>query len=221
MTGLELLNSFNIESETYQSGKDKNFYTSQIEYFLNKAQDNIFESYHQEYEKNGTMREGLDKLNAVVILDSDNHSTTQAGKRENGTIWDMPVLFGYSTSERAIDPNGREIPIKPIQEDYYNTNIINPYKKPNQDLIWRVDHGLADGGNVRRRELITDGIVDVSKYYITFVRRPSHIDVTDNTTPLKLGEKPLKELVTEAVRIAFNVKKNKIYPQQKIVENSK
>ena len=213
MTGLELLNNFNIESRVYQSTKDNVFYTSEIEYILNKAQDNIFQIYYNEFEKTETVRAGLDKLITIVDLTVSNHSSDQEGVKSNGIIWDMPTNFGYSTEESVKDSNDRYIKVKPIARDYYNSNINNPYKKPSKDLVWRLDHKPVTVGGVRRRELVTDGIVEISNYYITYIIRPSVIDVSDNEIELQLGKKPIKELIDEAILIAYGINRNKTYQQ--------
>jgi hypothetical protein len=34
-----------------------------------------------------------------------------------------------------------DVKVKPVDDDYYHLNINNPYKKPDQDEIWRMDYG--------------------------------------------------------------------------------
>jgi hypothetical protein len=34
--------------------------------------------------------------------------------------------------------------VKPIDDDYYHMNINNPHKKPDHELVWRMDYGQLD-----------------------------------------------------------------------------
>lgn len=213
MTGLELLNRFNIESKVYQLTKNSLFYTNEIEYILNKAQDNVFQKYYDEFEKTESIRAGLDKLITVVELTVSDKSADQSGIKLNGTIYDMPEDFGYSTEESVKDSNDRYITVKPISRDYYNVNIINPYKKPDKDLIWRLDRKPTAIGGVRRKELVTDGDIIMTNYNITYIIRPSTINVANNEIQLQLGLKAIKELINEAIIIAYGINRNKIYQQ--------
>lgn len=45
------------------------------------------------------------------------------------------------------------VKVKPIDDDYYHDNIKNPYKKPNHDLIWRLDYGKKDEDTYISKEI--------------------------------------------------------------------
>ena len=218
MTGLELLNAFNIEGRTFQKGSDMKFQTTEIQYLLNKAQDIIFQKYYEKFDQGEDKRFALDGLITVAKLAwSTDASTNQDGVKTNGRMWKMPSNFYYSVEESAVDSDDNFIRIKPIGRDYYNININNPMKKPSTSLAWRLDHKpsaddtVAPDTNIyKRRETISADGVTLIEYIITYIKYPASIDVTDNTDEIELGYKATNEIIAEAINIAYATDKDQI-----------
>ena len=211
MTGLQALDSFNIESRVFQNTSEAEFKTTEIEYLLNKAQDIVFQMYYERFEQSEDKRFALDELITVAELDwATYQSTNQDGVKSNGRIWKMPSDFFYSVEESALDSSSNFIKVKPIGRDYYNLNIDNPLKNPNNSLAWRLDHKPYSGEDLKRRETISSSSVTISTYMITYIKRPAEIDITDSSTEIELGYKATKELITEAVKLAYSTEKDTV-----------
>ena len=214
MNSVQIHNAFNIEAGSY---KDKKIFdTLAVDYYINKAQDNIFQKYYERFEKAEDKRFALDELITVSELSSSTDlSSNQEGIKENGVIWAMPEYFHYSVEESAIDDDSNIIPVKPITRDFYNSNIKNPFTKPNHEIIWRLDHKpstddtpFSDGTYPKRRELITDGR-DIVTYVVTYIKRPTELNIASNVV-CDLGYKATGELVIEAVRLAYSSDKDTV-----------
>lgn len=212
MTGLEALNNFNIESRSFQKTSEIKFQTSEIQYLLNRGQDEVFQKYYDEFEKSEYKRFALDELITPVILANPaDLSVNQAGAKTNGLIWKMPSNLYYIVEENGTtDSDDNFIRIKPIKRDYYSINLDNPLKRPDVDLAWRLDHKPYPGEDLKRRETITADGITLIYYNITYIKRPAEIDVTDNTTELELGYRALKEVISEAVKMAYAVDKDRL-----------
>jgi len=222
MTGLELLNAFNIEGRTFQKTSKTKFETSEIQYLLNKAQDITFQKYYDRFEQSEDKRFGLDELITVAnLVWATDQSVDQVGIKPYGRIWKMPVDFFYSVEENGLDSLGNFIRIKPIGRDYYNLNIINPLKKPDSTLAWRLDHKPYAGEDLKRRETVSNDSVILDQYTITYIKRPADIDITDSTNEIELGYKATQELISEAIALAYGVDKDQVGYQITNNENNK
>lgn len=213
MTGLEALNDFNIQAGMYQNTSENKFKTAEIQFLLNRAQDEVFQKSYEKFEKSEDKRFDLDELITPASLTTPGDlSASQTGAKTNGLIWKMPSNFYYPVEESGIDSNGNFIRIKPIKRDYYSVNLDNPLKQPYQDLAWRLDHqpNAGDGTNIKRRETVTTTGVTLATYNITYIKRPADIDVTDNTTELELGYQAMRKVISEAVKMAYAVDKDQL-----------
>ena len=71
----------------------------------------------------------------------------------------------------------------PAAHDEYNLNYYNPYKKPwtngVQGVIWRLEHGTQDVNSTPRKihGLITDGVFDITEYYMRYIKYPTDIQI--------------------------------------------
>lgn len=100
--------------------------------------------------------------------------------------------------------------IKPITHDEYNINRNNPFKKPYEQLLWRMDYqGKALTSN---HEIVTDGVITVKYYMLRYYRRPRPIIVGNitprmiegysNVTECELNSIVHREIIDEAIMIA-------------------
>jgi hypothetical protein len=116
----------------------------------------------------------------------------QAGALPGEKLWAIPVdcmipiYEGCTTDIPQCNTNpplfNRIITI-PISHDEYNLNYFNPYKKPwtngVQGVIWRLEHGTQNVGVTPRKihGLITDGIFDITQYYMRYIKYPTDIQI--------------------------------------------
>tara|TARA_R100001463_G_scaffold26997_7_gene62888 strand:+ start:11249 stop:11980 length:732 start_codon:yes stop_codon:yes gene_type:complete len=85
---------------------------------------------------------------------------------------------GATASER--------VPVKPIREDYYNANVKNPYKRPDNGLVWRIDASRTDTtlpvtSTKKRHELVLGTGSTFNTYHLSYIKYPKSIDVSDTT----------------------------------------
>lgn len=139
----------------------------------------------------------------------------------------LPTDFLYCLSERAdlkfkvahdcYAQNSiiKDVKVKPITHDYYIDNIISPFKKPYEELIWRLNVASDKGGS-KMIELITDKNTEVYKYYVRYIKRPKPIIVGTGvtldgySTPLscELDAMIHREIITLAVEDAIEISKD-------------
>jgi hypothetical protein len=72
-----------------------------------------------------------------------------------------------------------ELVVRPITHDQYTINYFNPFKKPYDELCWRIDFSkeVALGTYPRRHEIITDGTYTIEEYSVRYYKRPPPIIV--------------------------------------------
>jgi hypothetical protein len=219
------------------------YLSSEIEEFLNKAQEQkLYQTYtpkgnkYQEgLEETEKRRKDLSELTRNVNLSVTDQSSSQVGTEPNGVFYDLPLDFLYTMSEEititstnsCID--GSRVQVKPITHDEYTINRRNPWKRPDETLVWRLEFSREVPGatEAKRHELITDGVSitpsQISNYQIRYIKRPRQIVI--NASPAlavdcELDESVHREIVDIAVRIATGITDPQQY-QFKIAEQSK
>ena len=167
--------------------------------------------------------------------DSDNR---QIGSKADGTFFELPTDFLYTIQEEATieDPCATQpvdtaepkitkiIEVKPITHDYYLKNKKNPYKKPYDELVWRLDFskvkfsstpngGTAENKEHKRHELITDANTTVTEYRVRYIKKPNPIITATGITiegvttvsNCELNSITHRAIVDEAVALASGV----------------
>ena len=183
----------------------------EIESFLNKAQLQYVKS-HYDFKKNRS-KEGVEEtekrrkdLAELIRNANPTVSLNQLGTNPNGTFYDLPSDLMYTLKEEVsitseddcID--GKRISVKPVTHDEYNAYIYNPFKKPDDTLVWRMDFSPFQSV-IKRHELITDGTYTISQYHLRYIKAPNNISITNNITS-ELNSNIHEEIVDIAVRMA-------------------
>lgn len=131
-------------------------------------------------------------------------STSQVGRLEGGTFYDLPEDFMYTIYERATTDVlqcgtvGKTVYVKAdIKvmshqeiERFRNNKYKKPYAKDYGDgLVWRLGFERENDGYVdlsaqtnKRHQLVTDGTFQITDYSISYVRYPDEI-IVDRDTP--------------------------------------
>lgn len=184
-----------------------------IEYYLNLAQYSIVDEFYAQYENNERARKILANLIYNVDLTRTSVANSQAGVHPHGEYWDLPTGLLYILKEEAtinVDSCGRttavtgnyqRVYVKPINVDYYNMHSTNPFKKPYEGLVWRLD---ITNGNDRSHELITDGH-QVYLYHVTYLKEPVDMSINNNVS-CELMSWIHQDIVERAVKIAIEAK---------------
>ena len=115
-------------------------------------------------------------------------SSSQVGVHPGGIFLDLPAGFLYAIEESAITDAipGQEVNVLPVRHDTYRANIRNPYKKPYDRLVWRMDYSrnvadetYNDVNAPRRTELIPGDTNNLEEYRVRYLQSPPDIVVNE------------------------------------------
>jgi hypothetical protein len=230
MTSTEMKKEFLILYDKITNFDAPGYKDSEIETFLNKAQeryilrilDVLGDKYRQGFEATEIRRKGLSELLKSVTLTTADVSANQAGVMENGTFFDLPTDFLFAMQEHAFIAStddcidGDRTKIKPVTHDEYNSSVNNPFKKPYEGLIWRLD--IESDGGIKRHELVCSSDFTVSEYHLRYLKQPANIVI--GTQDCELNSITHRSIIDEAVSIAAGVTDPETY-QIKINEQQR
>lgn len=195
MTTAELHHEFNLEWRANANNINRIFYSYEIDKFLNKAQETIIERYYKDFEKSEKSREAVKEL----IRKADG-VYQGVGNKTNGRIYN--VTKPRYILEEYILSGTTEITVKPLTRDEYQANKKNPFKKPYDELVWKIDSVGGTGDN--NIELITDGATTITSYHVIYIKEPEELDMVESpTAENELSESAQEEMILEAVRQAY------------------
>jgi hypothetical protein len=216
MTAEEMQYNFELKVGTLKS-VSKPWLSYDIDQFLNKAMDDIIDGRYSDreednrefFEKDEKVRLELTELIASVLITSSSFDTSNPALHANGAFITVPDDFLYALNEECsvtyTDCNSDTVTITsnvmPVKHDEYSINRLNPFKKPYNQLVWRLDYG-SPTGDTKRHELITDGSFDIQNYTLRYLRRPNRIDIVAGND-CELNASLHEEIVDRAVRIAL------------------
>jgi len=124
---------------------------------------------------------------------ADITATTAGNHGSNSLFVELPENYLYTVNEEATisftscgTTASERVSVKPIREDYYNANVKNPYKRPDNGLVWRMDASRTlDSAPVtdttKRHELILGDNTTFNTYHVSYIVHPKEIDITDPT----------------------------------------
>lgn len=152
---------------------------------------------------------------------------------EGGVFLDLPSDYWLAIQERTdlkvikasgcydIDDIITDVWTKPITHDYYIGNISNPFKKPYEELVWRVSTGVEffesqnDIPPSTTFELVIGKGLEVSKYKLRYIKKPTPIilstDIIDGVQGPKsceLHPSLHREIIDKAVEMAVEISKD-------------
>jgi len=192
-----------------KTGIRKYFQTYQIEQFLNEAYDQYINELAKEFEINEKARKALSRY--TLRLELDELTAPNFNKIDSSS-----KLFGISDAdkdlndilllvvEEHVEASTGPVKVKPVTHDYYFANIQNKYKRPYEDLVWRLDISI-DTETVDKRyeaihELVSRNIV-YTDYVITFIRKYEPVSIKDDSE-IYLPDVDCKNIATLAVSLA-------------------
>lgn len=208
MTNLQLQARFEQRLQNHIK-KKLDIRTIDIEFYLNEGYRRFTEYWYSLYEDNETARKRLSPLVVSTTLTRAG-AYSGAGNHPNGELWDLPETCKYVVLEQVdislIDCHGdpttkTRVNVKPVKTDYYNLHIGNPYKKPYNELVWRLDvgskiHELIHGTDTTR----------IENYHITYLTIPNTITLltgTPETTSIEIEEEFHEEIIDKALEVAI------------------
>jgi hypothetical protein len=222
MTAAEMRQNFLVLYDKVTNFAAPGYEDDEIALFLNKAQLQYVKrtynykgnNYREGFEETEKRRKDLSELVRNAELTSTDVSSDQTGVSPNGVFYDLPKKVLYvlreevtlSSSDSCID--GNRIAVKPVTHDEYAINIRNPFKKPDETMVWRLDYSRESANNFynKRHELVPGSTYTIDTYHLRYLKIPRDI-IIDDTTPVdcELEESTHPEIVDIAVRIASGI----------------
>jgi hypothetical protein len=182
----------------------------EIQDYLNEAQEKETREMYENFEKTELDRTELSSL--IRNHASTVFATGAAETHPNGHVVNIPSTVWFPIEERCsityTDCNSvnqtKNARVLPITHDEYNMNVNNPYAKPFEDLVWRMELG-ATGSYYKRHELITDGSITLNSYNLRYLKRPVDIDLI-NGVDSELDPTIHDHIIDRAVQIALQAR---------------
>lgn len=236
MTSQEMKDAFLLEFDNIASFTAPGYIDSEINYFLNRGQENYVKfgynpnsnagkEGYEETEKRSKDLSELDRFATISIFSAGNHP--------NSFFVSLPDKFWLTTKEEAeityIDDCGESVtdrvPVKAITKNYYNANISNPDKQPYPELLWRLDFSRGNTNlpvsitNNKQHELVTFTGSTINNYFVSYIKYPNQIDVVTVGADCELDPASHYKIVSLAVELAIENSKSQRFQTKKIQES--
>lgn len=194
--------------------------------FLTQAQQEIVITIRKGNSYSEENKRILDVLKTYADV-----GTFTAGPYPNSFWGDLPDGFSVINEVASLTTTAdhfypsrsfTDVKVKPIDDDFYHLNKNNPYRKPDQDEIWRLDYGQDDSGWKGKLVYVIEGNTTLTSVRVHYYRKPSPIiipdsgysagdtldgvDLTAHTTnglDSELNEIIHREIVDRAVKLAY------------------
>ena len=187
MTETELSNEFDILYDNVASKNapgldlyEKSVYFTKAQLELVKTHYSMDNKYQRGFEGSEKRRTDLKEL----IVDNKTSTVTTSTRNistqskffvvpDNVFLIIREAATINSTTDNCV--NNKIVDVVPKTHDEFNIQIKNPFKKPDKDLVWRIDYSKqADSKNV---ELISP--YDIVSYHLRYIKFPNPIILTD------------------------------------------
>lgn len=235
MTSAQMKDSFLLEFDNIASFTAPGYLDSEINYFLNRAQENYVKfGYNpnanagkEGYEETEKRTKDLSELDRFF-----NITTFSTGNHPNSYFVSLPDKLWLVTKEEAdityVDDCGDtvtdRIEIRPVTKNYYNACIENPDKQPYSELLWRMDFSRVNPNlpvsvtNPKQHELVAFTGCTLNNYYGSYIKYPNQIDVTLTTADCELDSATHYKVVSLAVELAVENSKSERFQTKKMQE---
>ena len=163
------------------------------------------------FEEDQKRRDDLRNLIKNDIISPNDFSSDN--NKPNGLFFSLPEDYRHSINEEALLEGAGRISVKPITHDRYNKIMDDPFNKPTENSVYRLDFS----GDTH--ELISEG--NVLEYHLRYISNPTEIGSTqDNETQnCDLADHTHKEIVRMAVLEALENIESPRYQSSKIELN--
>jgi len=209
MTAAEMLTAFKFGLDKFDSLNYPNFEPLEIDLLLNQAQDRFVK---QRYGSTNTKRQSFeetqkrtDDLKNVVKSAILTPLANQILNKPNGVFIQLPTDYWFALNEECdlqyTNCNSTLTTtrpgIKPIQHDDYNKTIKDPFNKPWEEEVVRLESDTYI-------ELITADNQTIQTYYLRYIKKPVRIDsVSSTNVNCELSDHAHQEIVDMTIAIAL------------------
>jgi hypothetical protein len=238
MTNAEILSYMKLRYDAFASQDAPGYDDQDYSTLFNSAQKIFEKSLYNEY--GNISRKGAEETEkrSKDLSELKDHAVITApfssGDHPNSFFVNLPDLFWVALKEECdvtyTDSCNNQvtarIQVKPVKEDYYNVNVKNPYKRPYEELVWRIDRERGNTtaplsvSNRKRHEIVLFQGAQLVNYRISYYRRAKDVDLTDNTDYCEFDPIHHERIADMAVELGMQTTE-KASLQTKIIENSK
>ena len=191
MTNKEFSYEFDILYNNIMSNQAPGLDDYEKSVFLTKAQEEIIINYYsgknallESFEKTEEIRRYLDTLVKSKYINVSSAGTEIFIPKKLGTEYHADITTDkdvwFIVYEVAIDNKNNIIPIVPVTHDELTRIIRNPFRRPTNNRILRVDTD-------NKVELISPEGVEIAKYGIRYIQKPKPIILSALPTGLEIN----------------------------------
>lgn len=215
MNGIQMQYEFDNLMRNHEKLKGLDYSSDDVEMWLNDSQSILFNKYQELYNKEAYARTVLNKLHRTKRYLA-NEGFTNTTNNTNGTYFPLP------SDLRSVIPDLEEVTftlnsttyrsrVKDIIGTHYNLNKFNPFKKPYEDMVWRIIYGRneADATATNAHQIILPDDAVLTYYFIQYLKEPISISIENNSTS-ELHISVHEELVIEAVKLFLKSVENNL-----------
>ena len=191
MTNKEFSYEFDILYNNIMSNQAPGLDDYEKSVFLTKSQEEIIINYYsgknallESFEKTEEIRRYLDTLVKSKYINVSSAGTEIFIPKKLGTEYHADITTDkdvwFIVYEVAIDNKNNIIPIVPVTHDELTRIIRNPFRRPTNNRILRVDTD-------NKVELISPEGVEIAKYGIRYIQKPKPIILSALPTGLEIN----------------------------------
>lgn len=226
MTNAELKNEFLIHYNAIATNSSPGLDDYEISVFLTKAQLELVKNYYNplgnKYKDGfeGSEKRRSDLKELLVSYASTDKITNTVGISATSQFFKIPnnvflIVHELAKASTTDCLNGQYVDIYPKTHDEFNIQYKNPFKRPDNDHVWRIDYSKLENSKVV--ELIST--FNISEYKFRYIKYPKpiilvnlstafpgeglSIDNTTSETQCELNEEIHREIIDRAVELAL------------------
>lgn len=177
--GLEFSNRFDVVFDSITSNKGPEIDSYEKSLFLTEAQKQIVVELYSGRNERGASFEATEELRSTLRnLIKEAHLTSMVVSKNKSKLYNLPKDCLFITNEEAvIDDEGAgcldktSIGAIPITHDEISKALRNPFRKPSEDRVLRIDIG----SNV----IEVYSLYNIGSYNIKYIKKPVPIIVKD------------------------------------------
>jgi hypothetical protein len=207
MTAQEMHDAFKFGLDKFDSLNYPNFEPAEIDLLLNQGQDTFVKqrygftnhkktSFEETQKRTEDLKNIVVRYNALAFINPNNINPDAAYFQLPPDHWLIVQELAEITYPDCRGANvTKKVFVKAIQHNDYSKLIDNPFEKPDKDNVLR----LMDYGYV---ELLAGPGISINGYYLTYIKQPVRINLTNNIT-CELSDMVHQEVVNTAIQIAL------------------
>lgn len=186
MTTTEFSNTFDILYDNIASKSAPGLDLYEKSVYLTKAQLEIVKNHYLNQNKyqasfEGNEKRRIDLKELIRNYETNTLLVSNIGLSTMSKFYQLPNDLFLTIQEQVIFSsitntciNNKVVKVIPKTHDEYNVQIKNPFKKPDENVVWRLDYSKQN--NIDNVELISK--YDVKKYQLRYIKFPSPIILT-------------------------------------------